>query len=581
MTRRYLCIAIPSLAQTAQLEAGIGRGISSGLILKFRSTRLAVLTSGDETITGLSEDAGVVLGDVFRRHVPTEAFDGHEGAQDEITRIFHDGEASAQLWGDFVAVWFQREELYLCHSPCGALNLFHTNWGDVLLVASDAEILLSVAQRPRSPNWAIIAHHLAYDDLCTGETCLEGVREIRCGEVGVWRDGQMSVKPTWNPWVFADSNAAIWSRNDALELVKREIFRCIGSRRNLSEKYVLDLSGGLDSSILAAVGSSTGVTNTAINLFNPESEGDERFYARSVANHLEMDLIEAMPPTDAIDPLHCARPHLPRPYGRAFLQAFECTSMALMKEVNGTAYLNGGGGDAVFCHLQSSAPVVDALKTFGHAPNAFRVAYDVARAAQCNVWDVGMKAGLKFVRGKDWDTRAPNFEFLTNDFPSVAGALKTTGAAPARAPLPGKVEQIHGIFNCLYSLNSFARSDEMKGVFPLLSQPLVEACLRIPSWIWLGEGRNRLIARYAVEPMLPHAVVWRKSKGGLGQLQRDTIRAKRSLVLEMLTKGSLAQNGLIDCRSIQDELRTDQSHRVAKVMRIMRLCDFEAWCAAT
>src|SRR3546814_15475444 len=86
----------------------------------------------------------------------------------------------------------------------------------------------------------------------------------------------------------------------------------------------------------------------------------------------------------------------------------------------------------------------------------------------------------------------------------------------------------------------------MKGAFPLLSQPLVEACLRVPSWLWLGGGRNRLIARLAIERELHSAVVWRKSTGGLGMLQRETIRRKRMVVLDRLMEGTRAGKGLID-----------------------------------
>src|SRR3546814_13083114 len=68
-------------------------------------------------------------------------------------------------------------------------------------------------------------------------------------------------------------------------------------------------------------------------------------------------------------------------------------------------FLNGQGGDAVFCHLQSSAPAADVIRHRGRHPGFAHMAFQVARAAQCNVWDIalkGVKKGLKGKRHNDW-----------------------------------------------------------------------------------------------------------------------------------------------------------------------------------
>lgn len=582
MTRRYLGISMPSSDQVTQLASLIDRAAESGLILQFSSERLALLSSGDDEVHVLSNDRGFVIGDIFRRHVPTKAFGAYKGAQEEVTDILVNGEANEQVWGDYIAIYFDRsQELQLLHAPCGSLNLFFLELEGALLFASESSILLTVARQRRSIRWAGIAESILWDDSCTTETCVHGVREIRCGEVGHWQGSSMSIRPIWNPWRFTEPDQSIWVGAEALDLVRREIFRCIGARRVSETKFALDLSGGLDSSIIAAVCASAGLDLTAINLFNPSTEGDERFFARSVAAHLNMELKEAAPKVDDVDIQNCARPHLPRPYVRAFAQAFDRTSLEIARDLGVSTFLNGGGGDAVFCHLQSSGPVVDRIKSLGRSPGVLKIAFEVAHAAQCNVWDVAAKTGIKLLRGKRYDQKAPADAFVASDCRTLGSPRQSPLPEPRIRPLPGKVEQVQGLYANFYNLNGFARSDSMKGAFPLLSQPLVEACLRVPSWLWLGGGRNRLIARLAIERELPSAVVWRKSKGGLGMLQRETIRRKRMVVLDRLMEGQLAGQGLIDRREIEHELRSDSSYRTDKVMRLMRLCDFEAWCASS
>ncbi|MGK4422636.1 asparagine synthase-related protein, partial [Klebsiella pneumoniae] len=55
--------------------------------------------------------------------------------------------------------------------------------------------------------------------------------------------------------------------------------------------------------------------------------------------------------------------------------------------------------------------------------------------------------------------------------------------------------------------------DLLPTVSPLLSQPLVETCLGVPSWLWFEGGRNRVVARRAFAGDLPADVIWRRSKG--------------------------------------------------------------------
>src|SRR3546814_15420827 len=128
--------------------------------------------------------------------------------------------------------------------------------------------------------------------------------------------------------------------------------------------------------MIAAVCASAGLDLTAINLFNPSTEGDERFFARSVAAHLNMELKEAAPKVDDVDIQNCARPHLPRPYVRAFAQAFDRTSLEIARALGVSTFLNGGGGDSFFFHLPSPAPVVDRLNSLGHPPGRPKLAFE-------------------------------------------------------------------------------------------------------------------------------------------------------------------------------------------------------------
>src|SRR3546814_17742343 len=73
----------------------------------------------------------------------------------------------------------------------------------------------------------------------------------------------------------------------AVELVRREILRCVAARLTPDVRYAVDLSGGLDSSIIAAAAAKRGRTLRSITMFSEGNDGDERGFARAVADRSE------------------------------------------------------------------------------------------------------------------------------------------------------------------------------------------------------------------------------------------------------------------------------------------------------
>src|SRR3546814_16146244 len=71
-------------------------------------------------------------------------------------------------------------------------------------------------------------------------------------------------------------------------------------------------------------------------------------------------------------------------------------------------------------------------------------------------------------------------------------------------------------------------------IAPLLSQPIVELCLSIPTWMWISGGLNRAVARKAFEGRLPAIITRRTHKGGPGGFDLAIYRRNRAALLEHL-----------------------------------------------
>eukprot|EP00456_Euglypha_rotunda_P074755 TRINITY_DN6868_c0_g1_i1.p2 TRINITY_DN6868_c0_g1~~TRINITY_DN6868_c0_g1_i1.p2 ORF type:complete len:108 (-),score=25.69 TRINITY_DN6868_c0_g1_i1:10-333(-) len=78
-----------------------------------------------------------------------------------------------------------------------------------------------------------------------------------------------------------------------------------------------------------------------------------------------------------------------------------------------------------------------------------------------------------------------------------------------RAPegeLPGKAQHIAWILGVLNHIEGSERERLQPTIWPLLSQPVVELCLTLPTWAWQADGQNRVIARKAFADLLPSQI---------------------------------------------------------------------------
>jgi len=583
VTGDYLALNVRSADAAAQLTRIAHVATAYRMRTVHRSSRLLIAVGDSLDVHPLGTEIGVIIGDIYRRHVPAAAYDGAPDARHELLGSIRKGQLTRDFWGSFVALGYEEdtEHFFALASPFSTINAYTFINESCVAVSSNPRLLSEIADKRFSINWRAINHQLIWDDLPLSETCLQEVTEIRSGErLSVTKDHRISIDRMWNPWEFASSGEAIAGRPDAVDRVGREIRRCVKARIPASGVLAIDLSGGLDSSVLAAVCGARDGQTLALNLYSPQTEGDERGYARVVASHVGMALEEMTPDAGRADVSRCATAHLPRPYARSFAQEIDRLGLEFATKAKASAFINGGGGDAVFCHLQSSAPAVDALRSFGAGPGFLKTAYEVARAAQCPVWDVVTKSIRKAVRDprkRSWRTDA---SFMTREAASMRFTTNAPWHTVPRDVLPGKVEHVHALYTASFNTNGLSRTGLMKGLFPLLSQPLVETCLRVPTWLWVGQGRNRLVAREAVSQLLPSRVAGRVSKGGLGRLRRDIYQKNRDRIREILLDGSLQARGLISPRDVDEYLSAGFGVTSDQSGRLLRLCDFEAWIAA-
>jgi asparagine synthase (glutamine-hydrolysing) len=289
-------------------------------------------------------------------------------------------------------------------------------------------------------------------------------------------------------------------------------------------------------------------------------------------------LVERLRDVNAIDLAQSDAAGLPRPTARSFAQATRKASADLAGQVGADLVLDGGGGDNVFCSLQSARPAADCLLFPAGRAHFFVTVSNTAELTQVSAARVAWHA-WRIARRQSPAYRIPVDErFLSAKARAWRdGALRHPWLDAPKGALPGAAAHIALITMAQSVVEDFDPRDPLPLFSPLISQPVVEACLRVPSWLWIGRGINRAIARRAFSGVLPAGIIERRSKATPDSFIIETFEERRDQIRAMLLDGWLAAAGLLDLPALSLALDDPRPAVGWDFFRIMRLVDAEAW----
>ncbi len=123
----------------------------------------------------------------------------------------------------------------------------------------------------------------------------------------------------------------------------------------------------------------------------------------------------------------------------------------------------------------------------------------------------------------------------------------------------------------------FERDAAAELVNPLHSQPLVELCLRLPTYVLTHGGRARGLARRAFAAHLPPEIRTRRSKGGMEEHLKAVLLRNLDFARATLLEGELARRGLLDRRRVEAALSLQPTTVETHIGEVHRLIGIEVW----
>ncbi|WP_293400903.1 asparagine synthase C-terminal domain-containing protein [Phenylobacterium sp.] len=501
---------------------------------------------------------GVVIGELFGGTMR-----GCESAREQAAGLLD------RAWGAYVALICEPRsgEWSVLRDPSGALDAVVWRRDGAVLIAGDLQGWLA----PWLPadlaiDWSALAGLLADPVRVSGRLALSGLSGLAPGEF--WSGGEATL--LWSPAKAARREATpACEAMCALPDLVDEVVRAMAG-----ERVLIELSGGLDSAIVASALRSVGKAPAcALNYHTDDPGADERAYAQMVAERLGFQLTAASLGAPVLDLVGLAmQARGPRPPFNALDQQHEADVSARCEALHIDTLLTGQGGDHVFFQAPSALIAADGAR---HGPQMLAV---LSRRLGCSAWNIigeAWKARFAAAPARPMPaylTRQAWAEGLRGE--SHPWLLDLDGLAP------GKRLQAASLAGALSLIGASRRGEAAQLRHPLLSQPVMEACLRISVGDLTAGGHDRALARAAFASRLPAAIIARQGKGRLTAHYGRAIAAGLRELSPLILEGRLASQGLLDREVLARMLSVEHLAWRGGFGAILSLAAVELWVQA-
>jgi asparagine synthase (glutamine-hydrolysing) len=555
----------------------------------FAHTRLAILdlsSAGHQPMLDPSNGNSLAFnGEIYNfRRVRDELGDGggpwsSDSDSEVILRAYARwGRACLErLRGMFAFAIYDRErrELFVARDRMGIKPLYYYRGEGFLIFASEVRALLSTGLVPRVLDTTSLQHYLAYQTVPAPRTMIEGVRML---PPGTWltcdEAGSVQERRYWDPL----ENASAEAKHDTKAESRRRVAELL--RESAALHLVSDvpvgafLSGGIDSTAVAALMREAGHTPRTFSVVFTEEAYDEAPFARKAAAHLGADHTEIFLTEETLlAQLPSALAAMDQPTGdgiNTYVVAGAVRSFGMKVALSGLGGDELFGGYPSFARLRRAMPYlrawrgtprhvralansaigrfgrgsVAAVKTAmllngdGTVATAYPPLRQVLSLAQRNAIvaeNVGASAG-----GFD----DPYVELLREAFSHAPGAGVMSQVAYAEART-----YMHDLL--LRDTDQMSMAHALEVRVPLLDHPLVEYVMGLPDEHKGSNGTPKSLLVESLGGLLPESIVRRPKKGFTLPFDPWMRGALRGFCEERLSPERVAARGVFRPAEVQ------------------------------
>jgi asparagine synthase (glutamine-hydrolysing) len=534
--------------------------------------------------------AGVVLGRIFPKNLaswtPGWAWKVTENETDAI--IQSRGRALLdKIWGGYVAFLYDvsKPAVYVARDSSGKIPCYRTRHFGVDIVFSDLDDVRALNLPIFTINLKYVAAFLSASQLQIRESGLHEVTELLAGDCFKVESGHRSHSSLWNPVRMFDV-PPIDDFDAAAADVRFTFQRCVDAWASAFGRIAVSLSGGLDSAV--ALGCLRRARDAGslvcINRYGPGEGEDERVFARAAATAAGVELKDfpffpnnASFSAELYKSALTAKPTIPGAFAKLDIDHQE----NLVRDVNIDSIWTGQGGDHLFLQTRSPLGARDYLELNGFNRGLLQAVKDAGRlsgqpylATMRTLMQRTMTAGS----GLNALNRCKSV-FMCDDAQSCIADdyLAHPWMADTEQLSPGRRFQVAALTELLNRHRPPTGFQLAYEHHPMLSQPLVELCLRIPSYVHLRSGITRAVEKAAFREVVPAEILARERKGQSTMSVLECLHRSEAFIRELLMDGILVREKMLNRRAMEPFLNHRHPMRPTDTFPLVSCIAAELW----
>lgn len=497
------------------------------------------------------------------------------------------GEIAAVVWDE------ERGELVLARDPSGARPLYFSEHRASMRAASHPLSVLAGTARSPAPRFEAMALFLADRYVEQPETLLEGVTAVAPGETR--RFGRTTSRRRTASWTWLGGDRLPASKQDRDALFRHVLREAVSARMRASGPIAAHVSGGLDSSSIAAIATSVARARGTeppllVRSVFPGLPCDESPFSQAVADHLRSPLISVQMPGDlndyAPDPERTSALYFVNPISRMLIRMSEA---ALERRARVT--LTGAGSDQLL--LPTGFELSDALRR-GDVRAALRWARIADAPLSLGPYKRLVRQGFGRALPDRWRRRLRSLLGRREVLPAWLSPRAARIAEQSGPAIAADLSAIHPLLSVQRLLTQlvwdpdYAYGTALAGDIasahgaelrhPFYDRRVIELLCSLPNEERAAGPPPKALLRRAMHGLLPENVRARESVAEFSPLVKCAlVDAHGAALSRSLAQGRLVDAGLVDGPEVARVVERARRGDATVLREVVSLSTLETW----
>jgi len=497
------------------------------------------------------------------------------------------------------AIWDRsKKTLFLARDRIGKKPLHYCRYDGGIVFGSEIKALLKHPAVVREIDPGSLSKYLSYEYVPAPDTIFKSIHKIRPGYFLLYKDGDLRTEKYWD-LPLLDNPIGYQTEDEYVEELREILQRSVASRLVADVPVGVFLSGGLDSSLVAAMAKRSNKDIECFSIGFDEISFDERKYAAKVAQSIDLKQnLRIFSTTQMLESLKV----LPRLLDEPLADASILPTYLLSKMTSETlkVALSGDGGDELF----AGYPTFQAhqlITYFDSLPESLKnAARFLARALPVSDTNLsfdfkvkqllrgaGVSSEIRFFRWMGGLIDSEKKELLSDDLKAALrhhNSYQDIFQYLNESRLTKDLERILYLSMKLYlqddilvKVDRAAMANGLEVRCPLLDQEFVEFACKLPTKYKLKGLTTKYLLKKAARGILPDEIINRRKKGFGIPIARWLRNELKTFMLDSLEETKIKRQGLFNYtyikKLIDDHLESKMDNRKA----LWSLLVFQIW----